>query len=119
MEFENISGRADGRQEPAPAASKQAIPRMYPALRASEGEPEPASAPNRTRRACQASAALCGHCPGGEIVTVGGDGFHLYDIARLKVLSFDADHRVNFRGVGMTAGSDKLTLKLILSRDLH
>src|SRR6266576_2937544 len=59
------------RAKPAPAASKQAIPRMYPALRASEGEPEPASAPNRTRRACQASAALCGHCPGGETAVLG------------------------------------------------
>src|SRR6266404_414225 len=54
------------RAKPAATASKQAIPRMYPALRANAGEPEPASAPNRTRRACQASAALCGHCWGGE-----------------------------------------------------
>src|SRR2546429_8211098 len=59
------------RAKPAAAASKHAIPRMYPALRASEGEPEPASAPNRTRRACPASAALCGHCWGAEIAVFG------------------------------------------------
>src|SRR5580693_1552800 len=59
------------RAKPAAAASKQAIPRMNPALRAHAGEPEPAPAPNRTRRACQASAALCGHWWGDAITVFG------------------------------------------------
>src|SRR2546429_9177933 len=59
------------RAKPAAAASRRATPRMYPAMLASEGEPGPASAPNRTRRACQATAALCGHCRGGEIAVLG------------------------------------------------
>src|ERR1035441_5283749 len=59
------------RAEAARAASKQANPRMYPASRVSAEEPEPACAPNRTHMACQASAALCGHCWGGEIAVFG------------------------------------------------
>src|ERR1700722_20118721 len=59
------------RATPAAAASKQASPRMYPASRSSAEEPEPATTPNRTQRACQASSALCGHCEGHEIATLG------------------------------------------------
>ena len=59
------------RAKPAAAASKQASPRMYPASRASEEELAPTSTPNRTPTACQASAALCGHCRGAEIAVFG------------------------------------------------